>query len=49
MPMFLIWRLSRSVAERCPISLMAMGLFATGAGVMKIYVYTYIRTSDDAL
>jgi hypothetical protein len=51
MPMFLIWRLSRSVIERCLISfLMAMGLFATGAGVMKImYAYTYDRTSHDAL
>jgi hypothetical protein len=51
MPMFLIWRLSRSVVERCLISfLMAMGLFATGAGVMKIiYAYTYDRTSEDAL
>jgi hypothetical protein len=49
--MFLIWRLSRSVVERCLISfLMAMGLFATGAGVMKIiYAYTYDRTLDDAL
>ncbi|KAE9367225.1 hypothetical protein N431DRAFT_548797 [Stipitochalara longipes BDJ] len=51
MPMFLIWRLSRSVIERCLISfLMAMGLFATGAGVMKIiYAYTYNRNSQDAL
>ena len=51
MPMFLIWRLSRSIIERCLISfLMAMGLFATGAGVMKIiYAYTYDRTSHDAL
>jgi len=51
MPMFLIWRLSRSVVERCLISfLMAMGLFATGAGVMKIiYSYTYDRNSHDAL
>src|SRR5450756_726686 len=51
MPMFLIWRLSRSVIERCLISfLMAMGLFAAGAGVMKnIYAYTYDRTSQDAL
>jgi hypothetical protein len=51
MPMFLIWRLSRSVIERCLISfLMAMGLFALGAGVMMIiYTYTYDRTSPDAL
>jgi hypothetical protein len=51
MPMFLIWRLSRSVVERCLISfLMAMGLFATGAGVMKIMnAYTYVRMSGDSL
>ena len=51
MPMFLIWRLSRSVVERCLISfLMAMGLFATGAGVRKIIcAYTYDRNSHDAL
>lgn len=51
MPMSLIWRLSRSVVERCLISfLMAMGLFATGVGVMKIiYAYTFDRTSHDAL
>jgi len=39
------------VIERCLISfLMAMGLFALGAGVMMIiYTYTYDRTSPDAL
>jgi hypothetical protein len=51
LPIFLIWSLSRSVIERCLISfLMAMGLFALGAGVMMIlYTYTYDRTSPDAL
>jgi hypothetical protein len=51
MPMFLIWRLSRSVIERCLISfLMAMGFLALGAGVvMIIYTYTYERASQDAL
>jgi hypothetical protein len=49
MPMFLIWRLSRSVVERCLISLlMTLGLFATGAGVLKIiYSKTFDKTSPD--
>ena len=49
MPMFLIWRLSRSVVERCLISLlMALGLFATAAGVLKIiHARTYDMTSPD--
>ncbi|KAH7116589.1 hypothetical protein B0J13DRAFT_408231, partial [Dactylonectria estremocensis] len=37
MPMFLIWRLSRHVVERCLITfLMGLGLVATGASVMKV-------------
>jgi hypothetical protein len=48
-PMILIWRLSRSVVERCLITfLMTMGLFATGAGVLKIlYSKTFDKTSPD--
>jgi len=51
MPIFLIWRLSRPVIERCLIYfLMAMSLFATGAGVMtNIYAYPYGRDSPDRL
>ncbi len=51
MPIFLIWRLSRPVIERCLIYfLMAMSLFATGAGVMtNIYAYPYGRDSQDTL
>jgi hypothetical protein len=49
MPMFIIWKLGRSTLERCLISfLMTMGLFATGAGVLKIiYSKTYDRSSPD--
>lgn len=49
MPMFLIWRLTRSVVERCLISfLMALSLFAAGAGVLKIiYQKRFDRTSPD--
>jgi hypothetical protein len=47
--MFLIWRLTRSAVERCLVSfLMALSLFATGAGVLKIiYSKTFDRTSPD--
>lgn len=51
MPMFLIWKLTRSVAERRLISfLMALILFATATGVLKIiYTKTIDRTLPDAV
>ncbi|KAF4417545.1 hypothetical protein F53441_14511 [Fusarium austroafricanum] len=37
MPMFLIWKLSRSTMERCLITvLMALGLIATAAAIMRL-------------
>ncbi|RYP44821.1 hypothetical protein DL768_008753 [Monosporascus sp. mg162] len=49
MPMFFIWKLQRSLVERCLISfLMAMCLFATAAGIPKIiYSEKFDRTSPD--
>ncbi|KAH8744247.1 hypothetical protein F5883DRAFT_359086, partial [Diaporthe sp. PMI_573] len=49
MPMFIIWKLARTIAERCLISfLMGMCLFATGVGVLKIiYSERFDTTSPD--
>ncbi|KAH6949453.1 hypothetical protein DER45DRAFT_580327 [Fusarium avenaceum] len=44
LPMFLIWKLSRSAIERCLVSvLMALSLFATIITVLKV---VYIKTFD---
>jgi len=50
MPMFLIWKLSRSRLERCLVStLMALGLCATGTGIAAIIHLNAINRSTDPL
>jgi len=51
MPMFIIWRLSRSVVERSLVSfLLASGLFASAIDGIKIYLLAiYDVKSPDAL
>jgi hypothetical protein len=48
MPVFLIWKLSRSVLERCLVStLSALGLCATGLGIAAcVYATTLGRVND---
>ena len=49
-PVFLVWRLSRSVVERTLVSvLLASGLFATGIGIAKLYyMFVFDFSSKDA-
>ncbi|KAM9879618.1 hypothetical protein VDGL01_06282 [Verticillium dahliae] len=49
MPMFLIWKLSRSIVERCLLTfLMALGLVATTAVVMRVVImHTFDYTSPE--
>lgn len=49
LPMFLIWKLSRSILERCLVSvLMGLSLFATVAAALKVvYMKTFDMDSPD--
>lgn len=50
MPMFLIWKLSRSRLERCLVStLLALGVCATGMGIPAIIHLNALRRSTDPL
>ncbi|KAN0096715.1 hypothetical protein V8E51_015520 [Hyaloscypha variabilis] len=51
MPMFFVWKLNRPLLERILITvLMALGLFATGAAVLKLYyLRAYNLTVNDSL
>jgi hypothetical protein len=51
MPMFFVWKLNRPLLERILITvLMALGLFATGAAVLKLYyLRAYNLTINDSL
>jgi hypothetical protein len=51
MPMFFVWKLNRPLLERILITvLMALGLLATGAAVLKLYyLRAYNLTVNDSL